>query len=143
MNRPRTRGFYKSAWHSRRRAWGLMIRPYALTALCAALLGWFTVGGFEEVGLLLLYIAMLASVIFLGAHLITFGWLSPSHPDFAGLCREMQASPLSHEQHRGIREAAQRDPAIGLRVLRLQREGRAWDNQLAEECRRLNIRHRK
>lgn len=127
------------SFHSpaRRRALGLIAWPYVLIALGGSFvwsLGW---GGYQEVAQAFFYISILACCILLGVHLLLFGWMGPSDPQFVALCQESEPIPLSHSQYQEIRKASHH-PEIALKLKCLHHSGLPWDNDLAEQCRRLN-----
>lgn len=126
----------------RRRALSLVCWPYALSLLFFALLCFFFFGTYSDLTLAILYTGMMACVISLSAHVLTYGWLHPATPSFDNVCREMNSvMPLSHEQYQCIRQAAALDPQIAKHLFELQTQGWAWDNKLADRCRYINAAH--
>jgi hypothetical protein len=126
----------------RRRAWSLVCWPYALSLLSFALFCFSFFGNYGDLTLAILYAGMMACLISLSAHVLTYGWLHPKDAAFDDMCREMNSTlVLSHEQYRCIQQAAARDPQIAKYLAQLQEKGLAWDNALADRCRYATISH--
>lgn len=138
MHTPQSRASVPS--RARRRALGLIVWPYVLIALGGTFawsLGW---GGYREVAQAFFYVSTLVCCILLSVHLLLFGWMSRSDPQFVALCQEISPPPLSHSQYQDIKKAAHH-PEIAVKLKGLHRSGLPWDNDLAEHCRRLNKAH--